>query len=387
MGEHGFTTYLDVALVAAALFAVITWLKRARAGLAVVGGLLLVAIYLTAIELRLQLTAWVFRGAFAAFVIVLIVVLQNDLRRLFERVASIGAGSRAARHGDADALEVVSETAFELADRRCGALIVISGKDAVERYVDGGERLDGRISRALLLSLFDPGSVGHDGAVILDGSTVTRFAVHLPLSANFRQIRSRGTRHAAAAGLSEVTDALCICVSEERGEVSIARDSQLQLVGSSEDLLAALQRFLGDRLPAGSTAQRVGKAVRNSWVNATLAVLLAIGLWQLFVSGSEFSRKTVTAPVLVEDIDPEFKLETVEPAQIKVELSGLRRDLYLLDPRAVEVRIDASSLTTGRRVFQVSRSDVRHPPDLTVEAVIPAKVVLNVRPAEKQRPG
>lgn len=379
MDGGSFASYLDIALVAVALFAVITWLKKARAGLAVVGALLLGAVYLAAREFQLELTAWVFQGFFAVFVIVLIVILQNDLRRLFERVASFGVRSRARGRVGADDVDVLCETVFELAGAHCGALIVLPGRDPVERYVEGGVRLEGRLSRPLLLSLFDSSSIGHDGAVILDGPLVQRFAVQLPLSANFQQIQSRGTRHSAAVGLSEVTDAFCICVSEERGEVSVAHEGRLARMESIETLRDELAPFFEEHAPSG----RAAGVFRKGWADAALATALSIGLWQLFVAGAELTRKTIIAPVLVDDIDPGFEVEAIEPFEVEVELSGLRRDLYLLDPATVEVRLDASLATLGRRTFRLSPDDVRHPPDLRVRRVNPSRVVLLIKPEEE----
>ena len=386
MDARGLATYIDIALVALALFAVITWLKRARAGLAVAGALLLAVVYLAAREFRLELTAWAFQSVFTVFVIVLVVVLQNDLRRLFERVAALGVGGGSrAQHGPDDP-ETLCETVFELAGRRCGALIVLPGRDPVERYVEGGESLDGKLSRPLLLSLFDPGSVGHDGAVVIDGPVVRQFAAHLPLSANFTEIQTRGTRHSAALGLSEVTDALCIAVSEERGEVSIAHEGRLTLADSVESLRKAVQRFLEEQASAGSAPRRAVRALRKGWLDAALSILLSLGLWQLFISGTEIGRKTLTVPVLVDSIDPGFELVGVEPPEVQVELSGLRRDLYLLDPASVEVRLDATLVALGRRTFRLSTDSVRRPPDLRVRTVSPDSVVLRVAPAGEGSP-
>jgi DNA integrity scanning protein DisA with diadenylate cyclase activity len=97
------------------------------------------------------------------------------------------------------------------------------------------------VSEPLLLSLFDPGSPGHDGTVLLRGSAVERFAVHLPLSADHAALGPGGTRHAAALGLAERCDAICLVVSEERGTVSVARDGQIRTLARPEDLLLELR--------------------------------------------------------------------------------------------------------------------------------------------------
>lgn len=389
MQQLGIAEYLDIGLVALALYAVIVWLKRARAGLAVAGGLLLVAAYLVARELRLELTAWLFQGVFAVFLIVLVVVLQGDLRRLFERVALLGSGGPGPRAAGDDCLDTLTTTLFELAGRRCGALIVLPGADPVERYIDGGERLDGRLSRSLLMSLFDPGSIGHDGAVVIRGDRVTQFAAHLPLSANFRQIQTRGTRHSAALGMSETTDALCIAVSEERGEVSIAREGRLDHVESIDGLNARIlehQRRHGSKSSASNRLKRWSK----TWPQAALAVALSIGLWQLFISGAKVTQKTMKAAVLVDNIDEGFEVDAINPNEVEIELTGLRRDLYLLDPTAVQVRLDASLVALGRRTFYLSADDVQLPPNLTVRNITPNRVRVQVavtEPAAAAPPG
>src|SRR5262249_56151173 len=111
-----------------------------------------------------------------------------------------------------------------------GALFVLPRPEPIEGHVGGAIPLGGRISEPLLLSIFDASSPGHDGAVILRGSQLERFAVHLPLSVNRAALGAGGTRHAAALGLSERCDATCIVVSEERGTVSVARDGAIRLL-------------------------------------------------------------------------------------------------------------------------------------------------------------
>ena len=93
-------------------------------------------------------------------------------------------------------VKILVDTCTKLSNRRQGAIIVLTGRNSVDRFTNGGFDLNGTLSDPLLLSLFDPTSEGHDGAVVLNGSQVTRFAVHLPLSSSFEQLGSRGTRHA-----------------------------------------------------------------------------------------------------------------------------------------------------------------------------------------------
>ena len=127
-------------------------------------------------------------------------------------------------------------------------------REPIESHVEGGIALDGRLSEPLLLSLFDPSSPGHDGAVILRGAQIERFAVHLPLSVNRAALGPGGTRHAAALGLSERCDAICIVVSEERGTVSVARDGLLRVLARPQDLALELRRGARRARGGGATA-------------------------------------------------------------------------------------------------------------------------------------
>jgi uncharacterized protein (TIGR00159 family) len=382
MDAPSWTELLDMALVALAFYAAIGWLRTAKAGRAILGALTLGLVYLTALELRLQLTAWIFQGLLAVFVLALVVVLQNDFRRLFEHAAQWSWRRSRRRSPGADVAQLLSRTMFEMAERRCGALVVLPGRDPVDRHVDLAEALDGRVSRPLLLSLFDPGSVGHDGAAVIEGDRITSFAGHLPLSTNMEEIDARGTRHSAALGLSEVTDAFVIVVSEERGEVTVAHLAKIKHFASAAELESALLRFTGERAPEIDWLGRLSVGTRQQWANAAVALLLSVGMWQLFVAGSKAGQKTLTVPVLVDNIDPAFEVESVEPEEVKVQLGGLQRDLYLIDPADLEVRVDATNVAEGRRTFQLTEKNVQRDPRLTVRSLSPNVVRLQVTPAE-----
>lgn len=191
----------------------------------------------------MPLTAWFFRGLFLASVVVLLLAFQDDLKRFFERLAVWGLGRQSGSPGDST-VESVVRTSLALANVRHGALIVLPGREPLDRHLEGGVPLDGTVSDLLLLSLFDPHSPGHDGAIVVDTERVRRFGVHLPLSADFAELGSRGTRHAAALGLTEQCDALVVVVSEERGVVSVAEGGSLSEVESPDALRARIARFV-----------------------------------------------------------------------------------------------------------------------------------------------
>jgi uncharacterized protein (TIGR00159 family) len=367
---------IDVALVAALCYAVILALRGTRAHLTLAGIAMLGGVYLLARALGLALTAAIFQAFFAVAVLVLVVVFQREIRQFFERLAVFGL-RRGREPVASGAIETLTRVAAELAATRRGALIVLPGRDPVERHLEGGIALEGELSFPLLIAIFDPHSPGHDGAVLVDGSRVRRFATHLPLSTHFEKLRLRGTRHAAALGLAEATDALCIVVSEERGTISVAHRGELRELASPAELGGVLQRFAADLAPPLAPSS-LGARLLARWREVAIAVTASVALWLLVVPGSEIAESTVVVPISVDAPPNGWKVESVEPTSVEVRVSGLRRDLFLLDPGRLQIDLDAYLVEAGRRTFWISADDVRAPPGITVLAVSPEKVRLHV---------
>jgi len=272
---------LDVALVALLLYTGMSWLRRTHAALAVLGLSLLAGVYLAARALDLQLTTWVFQGSFAVLALALVVMFQDELRRGFEELASYALARRGDRRPRLDSADVLAHSLADLAAARIGALVVVAGGQRLDRLLQGGHELGGRLSPALLASLFDPHSPGHDGAVVIEDRDVTRFGAHLPLARATAALRGLGTRHSAALGLSERSDALCLVVSEERGSVSAARNGELRQIGSEDELAKLIASFYRERRALGRARPRLGELVRGRHLEKLAALALAVGLWVL----------------------------------------------------------------------------------------------------------
>lgn len=369
---------LDMTMVAVLLWTAFIWLRRTRARLALVGLAILGVVYLLARRLDLQITTWILQGFFAALVLVLVVVFQEDLRRLFEQIAVWGLRRRPPSPAP-DTTDVLVRTIAQLARHKTGALVVLPGKVPLDRHLEGGIALDGRFSAPLMLSLFDAHSPGHDGAVILAGDRIRRFAVHLPLSNHHAEVGEGGTRHAAALGLAERTDALCIVVSEERGSVSVARDGNLHRLPQPEALTVEVRAFLErPDVAAGGVTRAWGRFARY-WREGLAALAAAGLLWFGLVAGSGTGEISVTVPVTVSNLPPGYGLDAVDPAEVRVTLDGPRSRLLLLDPAEdVSLELDALLVQLGRRTFQLTGDQIRHPRGLQVLAVEPSTVRLSV---------
>jgi len=374
--DVGLLDLVDIGVVAALTWVALRLVRRTRARPALLGLATLGAIYLAARQLGLGLTAAIFQAFFAVLVLVLVVVFQDDLRRIFEQVGAWVSRRRGEEtsFGPAD---VLVRTVEQLAAAHTGALVVVPGREPIDRHVEGGVELDGLLSEPLLLSLFDASSPGHDGAVVLAGDRVSRFAVHLPLSTDRDQLADLGTRHAAALGLSERTDALCVVVSEERGTISLAAGGRLRPIGRPRALAIELRRHQRPAREAPSTGW-----LQPRFRDALLAVGIAAGLWVVQVPGSVVTEVEVQAPVVVEKLPEEFRLDGIDPASVRVRLAGRRRDLVLARNGAVEVRVDALLVRLGRRTFQLTPEAVARPEGLEVVDIQPDRVKVSIGSAE-----
>lgn len=285
----GVADFFDILMMSFLIYTLLLLVKKTRAGFVLLGILIIAGVYLMARQFDLRLTAFVFQGFFAVILVAVVVIFQEELRHFFERIAVWGLSPklrhRRSSEGRLELIALLVRTLTDLAARKHGALIVLKGKDAIHRHLEGGVALDGLVSAELLKSLFDPHSEGHDGAVVIAGDQVIQFACHLPLSKNIEMLDGKGTRHAAALGLSERTDALCLVVSEERGKISIARAGELTPIANAQHLSRALSAFYREFIPR-SQRRLVGDILQKNVPEKAIAIAAALVLWFLYVYGS-----------------------------------------------------------------------------------------------------
>ncbi|MDE2141225.1 MAG: diadenylate cyclase [Elusimicrobia bacterium] len=274
---------LDMILVGCLVYGLLLWFKRTRAAFVALGLLLLAVVYTIAFLAGMYMTVRIFQGFFAVFIVAVIVIFQEEIRSVFERIAvwSLTGGvlKSAPTHRQ---VEILVRSLGDLARDHIGALVVLRGLDPLDRHVSGGWDLNGDMSEALIKSIFDSHSLGHDGAFIVEEGRVSRFGVQLPLSKDFSKITNLGTRHSAALGLAERTDALCLAVSEEHGTISIAQRGELVVVKDLEDLHDAIEIFLNRMMP-DDTRGAVTRFFTENWREKLIAAAVSVLLWIFFV--------------------------------------------------------------------------------------------------------
>jgi len=266
----GWRDLVDVLFVAAVLYRVLLMFRGTRAAQMLVGLGLLVAVSLLARRLHLHGTQWLLDHLWSFWVVVVVVLFQPELRRALERLGrgrvlqALVGGGRAVRAHVVDELVAAVEA---LAARRIGALIVVERSTGLGQYADLGVRLDARVSADLLVSIFVPASPLHDGAVLVSADRVTAAGCFLPLSRSLHVGRALGTRHRAALGATEETDAVAVVVSEETASISLAVEGQIERVSDAESLDLRLDELLGTAPPVTSPGLLSGVRRLLPWLH------------------------------------------------------------------------------------------------------------------------
>ena len=367
----------DVALISAFIYSLLLWFRRTASRRIVIGICLMAGIYFLARLFDLYLTQLLFRTIFTVLLVAGVVVFQEDLRRAFERIAIWGTFRERRRYVGLQATDTLIEAASSLASNRTGALIVIRGKEPLDRHVEGGILVQGRISKPLLYSIFDPHSAGHDGAVLIDADRLSRFGAHLPLSKNGVQVATLGTRHAAGLGMSECSDAFVIVVSEETGEIRVAQDGVLTRMGSVAELKGRLERFYQEKFPRPAVPDWK-RFLREEAGLKALSLLLAGLTWFLFSYRSENVQRTFAVPIEYRNLPEGWMLEGVKIPEAMVTLTGSQREFALLNPAGLVVSLNLSGVEEGTQRFNISEGDLKHSSNLKVYRIDPNRITVEV---------
>ena len=230
---------LDILIVAVITYALLRLIRGTRAVQMALGLLAIFVVYGAALLFKLVALTTILKALIFYVPFAVIVLFSHELRRA---LAVFGRTPFFALFSGYHAEETISEIVLavtSLSARRVGALIVLERREGLKTYIENGSPIDAVVSYELLVTLFAPGTPLHDGAVIISGDRIAAAASFLPLSLKEGLPKRFGTRHRAAIGITEETDAMALLVSEERGTISLARDGELQ-----EDLDAKTLRDL-----------------------------------------------------------------------------------------------------------------------------------------------
>jgi uncharacterized protein (TIGR00159 family) len=327
-----------------------------------------------AVYMGLIVTSWVVQGIVAVAALIIVVVFRNEIRNVLQakNLKTILWGFTAKTR--IAPVDIIADSAFELARRNHGALIVIPGEEDIYELIQSGIDWNGDISREMILSIFFPDNPVHDGAAVIEDDRVARVGAILPLSRREDLPSHLGTRHRAALGLSENSDAVVVVVSEQRGEVSLAKGPRLREIGSKRKLIQKLDEHFG-------ITETQGPQVKKERVEITTAALVSL----LFIAGFWFSISrgletlaTFDVPIEYQNRDPNMEILHASVNSVRLNLSGSGTLLKSTRSDQVRVRLDLGSSTAGQNTYWITSNNITLPPGIVLKEVNPQSVVVDL---------
>jgi diadenylate cyclase len=245
------TDVLEIIIIAVFLFELFKWMRSTRAWMLIRGVLIILLFFVIAAFLQMNTILWIGEKLLSAGIIAFVVVFQPELRKALEQLGrrnffrkvlpSAWTKGELLRFEDSTKNDIVKAT-YDMGRVKTGALIVIEQDVVLKEYERTGIVLDARLTRQLLINIFEKNTPLHDGAIIVRGDRVVAATCYLPLTESLGLSKELGTRHRAAVGISEVSDAITIVVSEETGKVSVTQDGKLYHDLDREELLEILSK-------------------------------------------------------------------------------------------------------------------------------------------------
>lgn len=361
---------VDIALTSYILFRFYVLFRGTYVFRVITGLALLWVFQRITVSMGLIVSSWAIQGIMAVAAIIIIVVFRNEIRSVLQakNLKSILWGF--SNKGEHTPVEMIVESVYELARARTGALIVFPGKEDLKEVVQSGIPLNGLVSKEMIKSIFWRDNPVHDGAAIIDGDHITEVGAILPLSRREDLPSYHGTRHRAAAGLAENTDALVVVVSEERGSVSVAKGSHVKVEKRKEGLVDILQEHLG---VSGKRWGHVKKQNLEFGVAALVSIVFIAGVWFSFTRGLD-TLIMLEIPVEYMNRDSEMKIMKTSVNSVKINLSGSGALIKSIRPDQVKVRLDLSKAVVGPNTFNLTQENITVPPGVVLKNIEPSVV-------------
>jgi len=235
-----FADVLDILIIAGLLFCFLLVVKKPT-GIEILFGVLLVFIlYFFAAIYELKMITGILEGLKNYWILVIIIIFHNEIKSLFSNIAKTNNISSYFKNPIKLTYSSILDSVSEFSSSRTGALLVFEKTQRLDNYISTGEIIDAKLSSKLLLSIFNIKTLLHDGAVVIRNDRIHAAKVVLPLTSDEEYGRIYGTRHLAAIGITEVSDAFCVVVSEQSGRISVTKDKKIHKDLSIEELLQVL---------------------------------------------------------------------------------------------------------------------------------------------------
>jgi uncharacterized protein (TIGR00159 family) len=369
-------TVVDFLVLAVVFYVMLRWARSARALRIALGVVGLHALALLARELDLVITSWLLDFLAILAVVLLLLVFQPELRRVFMGLDSALRRSPHALPTSLPYSREIAEACFDLAPAHVGALIVIVLKDSIGELLEGGSSVDADISSKLLRAIFQKESPLHDGAVIVERGRISKANVVLPLTHRRDVPEFYGTRHRAAMGLAERCDALVLVVSEERGQVSLMRGNTIHHFADQTKLIEALQ------VSSSGKRESVETRIRRVFLANLPLKLGALGLasliWSMSFLAAGTTIRTVTVPIEFSSVPTGMEIAEQSVDTVDVQVRGSRWVMDSLSLGNLIARFTLGDLGPGWHKLALASGTLDLPPGVILDRTTPARVLVRL---------
>jgi len=367
---------LDILILAYIFYRLYLWLRKKKALRMILVILALPLFYIFARWIDLPLSVWGLQYLWPVILIVLVVIFQEEIREVLGNVSLPSFFFGRSERLTSKAIDKIVEAAFQMADKRIGGLIVLQKGDDLNELIHEKIPLDAQINEDLLTSIFTPQSPLHDGAVIIHGDRIRHAAALLPLSKSTSFPREFGTRHRAGIGVTEISDADCIIISEERGEVLFASKGRVEKKQGKGEL----KESLADLAPEGSIKDKEKtwpKRIFKDLPRKALFLFLVCLLW-VSVIGIRRGEVSFNVPIEYYSMPQNLLIVGEPPRDINVRLKGSQRLLSSIKPDQIRARVDLSNTRNGLNQIPLSEANINTGPGISVTNFYPRSIRLQL---------
>jgi uncharacterized protein (TIGR00159 family) len=375
---------LDILFLTLVTYHLYIWFRESRAlrvliGLAVLGG-----IYSLAKLWGLFLTTRVFQILWQVLLILLLILFQSEIRQVLEKVSPLRFLRSRRRSVQRAFAEKLARAVFDLAADETGALIVIARNDNPAEFIHSGHTIMAIPEPALIKTIFNRQAPAHDGAVVISQDRITQMGGILPLSVKKSLPDYYGTRHRAALGLSERTDAVCLIVSEERSEVSTITEGDIKIWETPESLAGQMITWLGvPESPAPAFKDFLKGFFIENWRQKLGALGLVAVTWLVLASQQEVNI-SIAAQIQYLNTPTQLVLDQNSAKNVNLKLAGPRSSVRALKEQDVRVLVDLYQLSAGNHLIKLARKNIDLPVGIKVDNVTPQQIRVILKSPQTQ---
>ncbi len=327
------------------------------------------AISQAAVPLGLVITNWARQGVITVAALIIIIVFRNEISTVLRTKDLKAFLWEIPRFQSRTPLNIIVDSVYSLAEKKIGALIVLPLNQDLESVIQGGIPIKGKLSQEMLVSIFWPDNPLHDGAAVIKEDRIISAGVILPLSKREDLPSFFGTRHRAASGLTELTDAMVIIISEESGKVSLFKENQTYNIKYRSALETLLKEHAGD--------DSAKKRFKHQTIELTAAAMISLfcvtGIWLIFSKGME---TLATHEIPVEFMNPDQKMEIISSSasSVKLLISGARPLIKSIKPEQINIKLNLSQAAIGVNKLAITKENILLPPGIQLKKIEPSEL-------------